>query len=335
MIESITPPKAEKVAKSPGRSKPFLQLDQQVELLRSRGLTISNDQYAKDVLEDSNYYRFSGYSLTLRRNDHFFAGVTFENIDAIYNFDQTLRSLLFQYLQIIEVRFKSVYAYEFAKIYGPTSYTDPANFKSRITDHEPITAQELEDLLKKPQKMREKRLNDELFLKHYQGVDLLPIWIFIELFTFGDLSRIFEASRDELRIAVSKHFLKNKPLRKNYRSPKNVSYMEWNLRCLTTLRNFCAHGSRLFNRVFYRKPHLTAQELKLLINDDNTQSKLHGYKHGSPDNSHLYGLIIVMKSLLRDNNFEALKNSILELKGKYPTVDMGYYGFPKGWESAV
>ena len=323
ITESFNSPKTDKVPGTHDKCKPFLPIEEQVELLKSRNLTINNEQYAKDILEDSNYYRFSGYSLTLRKKDHFFEGVSFETIEDIYNCDQALRSLLFHYLQIIEVRVKSVYAYEFAKMYGPTSYTDPANFKSGMTD------QELKNILEKPTEMRQKRLNDELFLKHYQGVDLLPIWIFIELFTFGDISRIYAVSSDELKRAVLVS------LRKDHKNTNNFSYLESNLRCLTTLRNFCAHGSRLFHRVFYRKPSLYNKELSLLKAGNSISDKLYGYKTFNPDNSHLYGFIIVMKRFLRDNVFSTLKNSILELKGKYPTVDMGYYGFPKGWESAV
>lgn len=319
---------ANKIHKSHNDDKPFLSLDQQVELLRSRGLIIKDKQSAKDILEASNYYRFSGYSLTLREDDHFFLGVTFEDIADIYDFDQALRSLLLHYLQIIEVRVKSVYAYEFAQMYGPKGYTDPANFKSGTT------AQDLENLLEKPNEMREKRLPDELFLKRYEDVEQLPIWVFIEMFTFGGLSKIFAASTDELKVAVSKHFIKDYMLRKNYQSTNNVSYFKRNLLCLTILRNFCAHGSRLFNRVFSTKPALSKPERKFLSKDNNGHH-LYGYQYSTPDNSHLYGFIIVMKRLLRDSDFEAMKSNVIALENKYPKIDMGYYGFPKDWESTI
>lgn len=308
--------------------KPFRTIDEQIDILKSRGLIIKDEQFAKDVLEDTNYYRLSGYSLTLRKNDHFFHGVSFEDIVDIYYFDQALRSLLFHHLQTIEVRVRSVYAYEFAKMYGSTSYTDPASFNSDLT------AQDLENLISKPQKMREERLPEELFLKHYQDEDLLPIWVFIEVFTFGNLSKIFAASTDELKISVSKHFIKNNIVRENFQCTKNVSFFGMNLHCLTTLRNFCAHGSRLFNRVFIRKPHLTNLEFSLL-RTVNKPSQSNGSRHVNRDNSHLYGFILVMKSLLRDNDFDALKSSIIALEARYPKIDMGYYGFPKGWESTI
>ncbi len=328
MTESFNSSKINSHVESLVERKPFLTIDEQINLLKSRGLIMKDERFAKDILEDSNYYRLSGYSLTLRKDNHFFHGVSFEDITDIYYFDQALRSLLFHYLQVIEVRVKSVYAYEFAKMYGPTSYTDPANFNSSLT------TEEFENLLTKPKEMREKRLPEELFLKHYQEVDQLPIWVFIEVFTFGDLSRIFTASTDELKVAVSKHFIKNYIVSENFQCTNNVSFFRMNLHCLTTLRNFCAHGSRLFNRVFIRKPHLTKFEFKLLRKVNNP-SQSNGSKHGNRDNSHLYGFILVMKSLLRDNDFDALKSSIIALEAKYPKIDMGYYGFPKDWESTI
>lgn len=48
--------------------KDFKTIEEQLEILRSRGLTISDESQAKDFLLRNNYYRISGYSLTLRKN---------------------------------------------------------------------------------------------------------------------------------------------------------------------------------------------------------------------------------------------------------------------------
>ena len=51
--------------------KDFKTIDEQIEILRSRGLSIEEEAEAKDFLLRNNYYRVSGYSLTLRKNDVF------------------------------------------------------------------------------------------------------------------------------------------------------------------------------------------------------------------------------------------------------------------------
>ena len=71
--------------------KDFKTIDEQIEILRSRGLTIEDEAEAKDFLLRNNYYRVSGYSLTLRKNDVFAKSATFQNIEDIYNFDHEFR----------------------------------------------------------------------------------------------------------------------------------------------------------------------------------------------------------------------------------------------------
>lgn len=58
-----------------GETKPFKTYEEQVALLKSRGLIISDEAEAKDILKRLNYYRLSAYSLTLRKNDEFFPGI--------------------------------------------------------------------------------------------------------------------------------------------------------------------------------------------------------------------------------------------------------------------
>lgn len=108
----------------------FKTLDQQLDILVTRGVNIKDEdrESAKDFLLKNNYYRISGYSLTLRNHDVFYDNVTFQNIVDIYNFDHKLRHILLDYLEVVEVQIKSVFAYEFTKQYGGTGYLDSNNF---------------------------------------------------------------------------------------------------------------------------------------------------------------------------------------------------------------
>ncbi len=75
-------------------SKPFKTLDEQIEILKSRGLIINDENFARDFLLKNNYYRISGYSLTLRNNDVFYPETSFQNIVDIYSCDHDLRHIL-------------------------------------------------------------------------------------------------------------------------------------------------------------------------------------------------------------------------------------------------
>ena len=48
-------------------SKPFKTIDEQIELLRYRGMTIADDEVARHALERIGYYRLSGYSYPFRK----------------------------------------------------------------------------------------------------------------------------------------------------------------------------------------------------------------------------------------------------------------------------
>lgn len=108
--------------------KEFKSLDEQIAILKSRGLSIPNEPAAKQFLYHNNYYRVSGYSLTLRKHDVFAKNATFQNIVDIYDFDHELRHILLKYIEMIEVAVKSIYSYEFTKVHGATGHLDASNF---------------------------------------------------------------------------------------------------------------------------------------------------------------------------------------------------------------
>ena len=80
--------------------KDFKSIDEQIAILRGRGLTIIDEARAKQFLLRNNYYRISGYSLTLRKNDCFSQRATFQNIVDIYNFDHELSLFMIEFYKI-------------------------------------------------------------------------------------------------------------------------------------------------------------------------------------------------------------------------------------------
>ena len=94
---------------------------------------------------------------------------------------------------------------------------------------------------------------------------------------------------------------------------------------MTIIRNLCAHGSRIYNRLFEQKPSLNKNEKSLLrVNKD-----------GELDNSHFYGFLLIMKRLLPSDKYSEMKKSIVSLTKKYPFVKMSYYGFREDWKQKI
>ena len=139
-------------------TKDFKTISEQLEILKKRGLTILDEKKASSFLLNNNYYRVSGYSLTLRTHDVFHNGATFQNIIDIYEFDYKLRHILLKYLEPIEVKFKSVYSHIFSQMYGPVGYLSKDNF----TDND-----RYDTIIQKAKDQITKRIKSEAYLKHY------------------------------------------------------------------------------------------------------------------------------------------------------------------------
>ena len=289
--------------------KPFKTIQEQIEILKSRGLIIENETAAKSFLLENNYYRISGYSLTLRTNDIFHEGATFENIIDIYNFDHELRHILLKYTEIIEVKLKSAFAYKFSEKYGATGYLNPNNF----TD--PMKHQEI---ILKAEKLKIQRLPHEAYLKHFIN-DLqenVPLWAYVDLFSISDISLLYKISTDDIKKSIALTF--------NIEEQK-YKLLENFMHSVTILRNLCAHDSRIYNRLFEQKPKLSSKEKELLIIKED----------GTVDNEHLFSFILIMKRLLNQDQFKSMLNEIASLSQKINFVNMEYYGFPNNWQEML
>jgi len=289
--------------------KSFKTIDEQIEILRNRGLAIEDESFAKDFLLRNNYYRVSGYSLTLRSHDVFNVNATFQNIVDIYNFDHELRHILLEYIELIEVSIKSIFAYEFTKRHGSTGYTDPRYFTDPVKHAE---------IMKKAEKQKIARLPHEAYLKHFVE-DLnqeIPLWAYVDLLTISDISFLYKISELDIKNAVALIMGLN---------THGAEILQKYMHSMTIIRNLCAHGSRLYNRLFEQKPSLNKRDFALLLRTNT----------GSVDNSHLFGFILIMRRLLKYNDFITLKNMVFDLTKKYPFVNLRFYGFPDHWLSSI
>ncbi len=291
-------------------AKTFKTITEQIDLLKERGLTISDESAAYDFLLNNNYYRVSGYSLTLRNHDIFNKTATFQNIMDIYNFDERLRALLLYAIQRIEIKIKSVYTYYFTEKHGALGYLDSTLFTNNS---------EYAKIIAKTEQQKDNRKSHEPFLQHFIE-DLhedIPLWAYIDLFTISDISKFYTISEKDIQESVAKHF---GLIHKN-----GTDIMRKYLHCMTILRNLCAHGSRIYNRLFITKPSLNKNELLTLRKDEN----------GNPDNSRAFGYILNMRRLLSEPEFSEFRSELIDLCNKYPFIDMKHYGFCDDWKTVL
>lgn len=98
--------------------------------MKNRGLIIRDENFAIEVLQRVNYYRFTGYLLPFKLDtDTYRPGTSFEDINKIYEFDQILRNMLSRQLEHIEISMRTKFSYHLAHKYEPLGYENQGNFR--------------------------------------------------------------------------------------------------------------------------------------------------------------------------------------------------------------
>lgn len=182
-------------------------LEEQVALLKSRGVTIDNDS-ATQVLLQVNYYRFCGYGLYFEefdddgnRLDKFLPGTSFNRILGLYRWDERLKTLLQKYLGRFEIMFRSVLNYVLVtETQNPFWFLDEELFTNSI---------DLSNLNQECVDALERAIdNNELSAVHFKAAytesDVPPCWILSEYLSFGKWSKVFGALKYQSHVPAQK-----------------------------------------------------------------------------------------------------------------------------------
>lgn len=246
-------------------SKPFKTHEEQLLILKDRGLIISDEATVRHILKHHNYYRLSAYRFPLQDSpDIFNEGTTFEELWGLYCFDRILRGLVSEACKMLEVSVRAHWAYVLGERYGPQAYEclevfcDLAAVKKRET-----SARNLIDNLASLDK--ELSRSKEVFVTHHRfdkKVLRPPIWAISEVMSFGLLSRFYDGiikASDKKAIAQS-YNLSDDGLRSI-------------LQHAVYLRNLCAHHSRLWNRKLTVNVSLPRKQPSEIISSFNFQEE--------------------------------------------------------------
>jgi len=134
--------------------KPPLTLEDQINLLESRGLIINDPIFAKHILSNISYYRLSSYFYNFwedKSGHKFFESSKFESIVNIYNFDSELRTICFKVIEAIEVSVRAKLSVFLSHNYGPYWFDNENITINKINHAENIKS--IQDLLN--QKIKE------------------------------------------------------------------------------------------------------------------------------------------------------------------------------------
>ncbi len=292
--------------------KRALNIAEQLDLLQSRGLIISNPVKASQYLYNISYYRLAGYWWPLQSDKvkHTFkAGATFEMVIHLYNFDAELRLLLFGVIEKIEISLRTKLIYELSHAYGAWWFQQTELFQN-VPEH-----------IKSLDKLREEvSRSKEAFMKEHKKSykkdgRFPPAWKSLELTSFGGLSKIYGNLKNTIpeKDTIAQSF-----------GAVNHTYLPSWLQSIAHIRNICAHHGRLWNKNLTGTVKLLKKPPHHWITD---VPKPHEFQK-------LYVHLCVMRYLLNTiHPHNQMSKHLQDLFAKYPNVDEAALGMKHNWRT--
>lgn len=303
-------------------TKTYLSLPEQLKLLKSRGMQVANDAVAIESLHRNGYYRLSAYWYPFRETvagkhiDTFLSDSHFGNVIELYKFDKKLRLLLLDAIERVEIAARVEISLVLGKI-DPFAHTKSILFRPRFSQPNANGDIEYQEWIKKFNYLY-KHSSAEFIVHHkeqYGWRSPLPIWIAVELWDFGMLSKAFSNMQHRDQVAFVNRF-----------SVPDWWVMESWLQQLNRVRNVIAHHGRLWN-LGLGSPRMPATGQ---IPDFDNLIALPGV------HTRIYAICCILCYLTRIINPQSswigeLK-SLIEAFPDIPHVGIHNMGFPADWK---
>ena len=289
-------------------SKTCYTPQQHVNLLKTRGLLISDEPKAISYLINIGYFRLSAYFyplLEFPKEQHLYKpDATFAKVMDMYRFDRKLRLLLFNEIEKIEVAIRSCitnYAsQDFGNLFWLTDnsfFSNEAKFQATLA----VIDKEIEN-------------SKEDFITHFKETYLEsypPAWMITEIIPFGSLAHIYMNLKDNgLKKKIAQHFGLQAP-----------AFVSW-LIILGGLRNLCCHHARMWNRELPISPS-EPRYMKFGWIDTARTDKRRMY----------YRICMIRYFLYTVSPNSKFKDKLKALLAAYPNIDVRAMGFPANWEN--
>ena len=284
------------------KQQPPMTIDEQVENLKSIGLIVDDEEYAKKILNDISYFRLvKAYSLNLKpKNGCYDKQTTFKEIVDLYLFNANFRQIIFPEIEKVEINVRCRVANFFAEQYGVLGYLQAENFAD-----ENYHAQFLKDINEAIGR-NSKAPFVRNFRENYEGGNL-PIYALVEVFSFGTLSKFYKNMLNKDKKAIAKSF------------GVGYTYFESWLESISYVRNICAHYGRIYNAKLSKTPILYKEYTQVGIG-----------------NNRIYGVLLCLKHLLKnDVHWNLFVDKIELLFDKYQYVKISTMGVPENWRELL
>lgn len=298
-------------------SKPFKTHQQQLDILRSRGLDIPDGGPALQALEHHGYYAIiNGYKWSFLqrtstgdvvRPEQFVQGATFLEIKALYDFDRELRSMLFEALLRYESTLSATLAYRFSEE-NQTEHSYLAIDNYRPTSNAQIVKDIVTTISNLSNTIKNQSTKDTA-IKHYvKNHGHVPLWVLVNYLSFGDYNYFYRIIPDNLRLIIAKDFAKAQRLSYgdgNFTHGIRPDAIDAINHLVNIFRNSVAHDEVTFSRKINKPSQIGQIKQSLDIN----------YSFSSK--SGVFELILALHVVLEKKDFKRLSERTLELLEEY------------------
>ena len=211
-------------------------IEEQIKLLKKRGMIFDDEDKAKQILEDVGYYRLGFYWYHFQKDfkKHLFLDNThFSTVINLYYLDVDLRFLLIKVLSRIEINLRTRIIYIVSNHYkdNPFWFADKKIMKNQFVD---TLDNFYTDIKKKNKVIAEHH-------RKYPNDKYAPAWKTLEFMTLGSLYTLFTSLKEEeIKTAIaSKYGVRSVKMFDNY------------FKVIRNIRNICSHTRVLYDLSYY------------------------------------------------------------------------------------
>ncbi len=222
-------------------------------------MIIPDKHRAKRKLSQIGYYRLSGFWHPCRklkkgsdgkklkhfathrsiRLDKFQDQTNIDEIIQLYIFDKRLRLLMLDAIERIEIFIRTITAHEMG-YHDPLAHENPRfinpKFQKTWTDNKNRSRNLWNEWTTRQSKLI-KRSREDYIQWHLTTQKRIPIWVVVETWDMGTLSKYFELLKGKFQRRICSRL----------GGPNEKELRNW-LREINTLRNRCAHHTRIWNQ---------------------------------------------------------------------------------------
>ena len=290
--------------------KPFKTFDEQLEILKNRGLNINDVEFANIVLQDISYYTvvngYKNFLIPNRNSDIFIPGTSFEMLYTVHTININFSSVLLKYISYVENSVKCKLAYLVAKNYGVyTDYNDLKNIN-------PLDYLCRDNYINSP--FRNNTLKSikkdicghqaGLSVEHYKNKNHIPPWIVTTSISLGETIHWYKILKPTLKDELLNYF-------NSLSCPNPLDKREFFIKSMDLCkeyRNTIAHGNRVFSETF--KIELPKRQLQAISHDFMNGINIVHSSGRKGNVAIIFTILILLRNRYAISNFISDLNSV-------------------------